>query len=199
MDPLPESTLPVESPLPDAPSEAPTDAPSDVALGVAPETLSDLSDRTAAHMDPMAKEASREQVESLLRASGWMNRPMGGASTGVPVSRDYPSLYDSTGTTIVAIVLGIAIVGGIQVAVQQIYVKSKNEHELLTRFVVSLVALVVGAYITDLLIAGPDTSLLSDDEHTIILGFIKDICLMVFAFYFGTKASSSQPPPSSES
>jgi hypothetical protein len=44
---------------------------------------------------------------------------------------------------------------------------------------------------TDLLIAGPDTSLLSDNEHTIILGFIKDICLMVFAFYFGTKASSS--------
>ena len=58
---------------------------------------------------------------------------------------------------------------------------------------VSLVALVVGAYIADLLIAGPDTSLLSDDEHTIILGFIKDICLMVFAFYFGTKASASSP------
>lgn len=117
------------------------------------------------------------------------------ASPAPFVERKYPSLYDSTGTTIVAIVLGITIVGGIQYAVQHIYLKSKNEHELLTRFVVSLVALVVGAYITDLLIAGPDTSLLSDDEHTIILGFIKDICLMVFAFYFGTKASSS--PPSS--
>ena len=96
-----------------------------------------------------------------------------------------PSLYDPTGTTI------IAIVGGIQYAVQRIYMKSKNDHELLTRFVVSLVALVVGAYITDLLIAGPDTSPLSDDEHTIILGFIKDICLMVFAFYFGTKANGT--------
>jgi hypothetical protein len=120
------------------------------------------------------------------------------AATGAAIAaeyRKYPSLYDSTGTTILAIVLGIVIVGGIQVAVQNVYKKAKNEHELLTRFVVSLVALVVGAYITDLLIAGPDTSLLSDDEHTIILGFIKDICLMVFAFYFGTKASAS--PPSS--
>lgn len=109
--------------------------------------------------------------------------------------RKYPSLYDNTGTTILAVILGIVIVGGIQVAVQRIYTKAKSEHEILTRFVVSIVALVVGAYITDLLIAGPDTSLLSDDEHTIILGFIKDICLMVFAFYFGTKAASS--PPSS--
>jgi|GEM_PF-1116370 len=107
-----------------------------------------------------------------------------------PSDRKYPSLYDSTDTTIVAVVLGITIVGGIQVFVQRLFVKARTEHELLTRFVVSLVALVVGAYITDLLIAGPDTSLLSDDEHTIILGFIKDICLMVFAFYFGTKSAA---------
>jgi len=105
--------------------------------------------------------------------------------------RAYPSLYDSTGTTIIAVLLGIVIVGGIQYAVQRIYTKARTEHEILTRFVVTIVALVVGAYITDLLIAGPDTSLLSDDEHTIILGFIKDICLMVFAFYFGTKSSAN--------
>ena len=109
------------------------------------------------------------------------------------VERKYPSLYDQTNTTILAIVLGIGIVGGVQFAIYRIYTLARNEHELLTRFVVSLVALVVGAYIADLLIAGPDTSLLSDDEHTIILGFIKDICLMVFAFYFGTKASASSP------
>jgi len=52
------------------------------------------------------------------------------------------------------------------------------------------VALVIGAYIADLLIAGPDTSLLSDEEHTIILHFIKDTCLMVFAYFFGTKSIS---------
>lgn len=105
-----------------------------------------------------------------------------------PAPRSYPSLYDTRQTTVAAVLLGILIVGGVQYAVQRIYVKAKNEHEILTRFVVTIVALVVGAYITDLLIAGPDTSLLSDDEHTIILAFIKDICLMVFAFYFGTKA-----------
>lgn len=122
-------------------------------------------------------------------------------TTGAAIAaeyRKYPSLYDNTDTTILAILLGIVIVGGIQFSVQNIYRKAKNEHELLTRFVVSLVALVVGAYITDLLIAGPDTSLLSDDEHTIILGFIKDICLMVFAFYFGTKASASPPSGGAE-
>lgn len=156
-----------------------------------------IGEQTSAHMDPMAKEASREQVEAFL--DGRWTEPLASAtSTSASTSpiRDYPSLYDSTGTTVVAIVLGIFIVGGIQYAVHQIYTRAKNEHELLTRFVVSLVALVVGAYITDLLIAGPDTSLLSDDEHTIILGFIKDICLMVFAFYFGTRSSS---PPSSSS
>lgn len=112
-----------------------------------------------------------------------------------PPQRNYPSLYDSKDTTVVAILLGISIVAGIQYAVQRIYVKARSEHELLTRFVVTIVSLVIGAYITDLLIAGPDTSLLSDDEHTIILGFIKDICLMVFAFYFGTKASGSASEP----
>jgi hypothetical protein len=192
MDPIPTESMPVEDPSPvEAPAPA-TDAPVEVPLDIA-----GLQERTSAHMDPMAKEASREQVEALLRASESINRPMGTASTTASGARNYPSLYDSTGTTIVAIVLGIVIVGGIQYAIQQIYMKSKNEHELLTRFVVSLVALVVGAYITDLLIAGPDTSLLSDDEHTIILGFIKDICLMVFAFYFGTKASSSSSSPPS--
>ena len=109
------------------------------------------------------------------------------------VERKYPSLYDQTNTTILAIVLGIGIVGGVQFAIYRIYTLARNEHELLTRFVESLKALVVGASIADLLIAGPDTSMLSDDEHTIILGFIKDICLMVFAFYFGTKASASSP------
>lgn len=107
--------------------------------------------------------------------------------------RKYPSLYDTTGTTIVAILLGMVIVGGIQWFVQRIYLNARSEYEVLTRFVVTIVSLVIGAYITDLLIAGPDTSLLSDDEHTIILGFIKDICLMVFAYYFGTKSGGSQP------
>lgn len=150
----------------------------------------------SAHHDPMAKSSSRERAEALLRSATptLQNAP---DPVHAPM-RGYPSLYDSTGTTIIAIVLGIIIVGGIQWFVQRLFAKSRSEHELLTRFVVTLVALVVGAYITDLLIAGPDTSLLSDDEHTIILGFIKDVCLMVFAYFFGTKASSPPPPSPSE-
>lgn len=107
-----------------------------------------------------------------------------------PSARQYPSLYDDKGTTLAAITLGFFIVGSIQFAISRMYATAKNEQEYLTRFVTSLVALVIGAYIADLLIAGPDTSLLSDEEHTIILHFIKDVCLMVFAYFFGTKSAS---------
>ncbi len=109
--------------------------------------------------------------------------------------REYPSLYDDKGTTLAAIALGVLIVGGIQMSVSRMYASSRNEQQYLTRFVTSLVALVIGAYIADLLIAGPDTSLLSDEEHTIILGFVKDVCLMVFAYFFGTKANSNSNYP----
>lgn len=110
----------------------------------------------------------------------------------MPTVRNYPSLYDDKGTTLAAIALGFFIVGSIQFAIGRMYVSARNEQEYLTRFVTSLVALVIGAYIADLLIAGPDTSLLSDEEHTIILHFIKDVCLMVFAYFFGTKATSKE-------
>lgn len=115
------------------------------------------------------------------------------AAEAVHVSqRGYPSLYDTKSSTVVAILLGMAIVGGIQTVVWQIHQKAKTEYSALTQFVTMMVALVLGAYMADLLIAGPDTSLLSDDEHTIILGFVKDICLMVFSYYFGTRSASSR-------
>jgi hypothetical protein len=112
--------------------------------------------------------------------------------------RLYPSLYDTKATTVAAILLGIAIVASIQYAVARMYQSAKNEQEYLTRFVTGLVGLVMGAYIADLLIAGPDTSLLSPEEHLTILGFVKDVCLMVFAYFFGTKSAASSPstPPS---
>lgn len=108
--------------------------------------------------------------------------------------RGYPSLYDTKISTIVAVFLGIAIVGGIQLVVHNIHKNAKTDYNALTQFVTMMVALVLGAYMADLLIAGPDTSLLSDDEHTIILGFVKDICLMVFSYYFGTRSASRTEP-----
>ena len=104
--------------------------------------------------------------------------------------RVYPSLYDSTGTTIAAVLLGVGIVTAVQVMTLKLYSSAKSEHVYLTRFVTSLVALIVGAYLADLLIAGPDTSLLSDEDHTLILTFVKDTCLMVFSYYFGLKAQA---------
>lgn len=124
---------------------------------------------------PVPVEGSSEVVETLT-----------------PEVRGYPSLYDSKASTIVAVMLGMLIVGGIQLIVHNIHKNAKTDYRALTQFVTMMVALVLGAYMADLLIAGPDTSLLSDDEHTIILGFVKDICLMVFSYYFGTRSASGK-------
>jgi len=111
------------------------------------------------------------------------------------IERVYPSLYDSTNTTLIAVGIGISIVLLIQLIVGRIHQTAKTDHAYLTRFVTTLVALVVGVYIADLLIAGPDTSLLSDSEHDTILNFIKDTCLMVFSYYFGLKAQTPVDAP----
>lgn len=91
--------------------------------------------------------------------------------------------------------MGAAIVGAIQVLVHKMYSTAKTEHVYLTRFVTSLVALIVGCYIADLLIAGPDTSLLTEDEKTLILTFVKDTALMIFSYYFGLKAQAPKDTP----
>jgi len=105
--------------------------------------------------------------------------------------KEYPSLYDTKSTTVVAILLGILIIGGIQYMVHRIFAANKNEHKALTQFVTSMVALVIGAYLCDLIVSGPATSLMTAHEHNTILAFVKDVCLMVFAYYFGTKAGGS--------
>lgn len=114
--------------------------------------------------------------------------------------RHYPSLYDGVGTTVAAIFFGVLIVGAIQGLVIKMYSNAKSEHDYLTRFVTSLVAMIVGCYIADLLIAGPSTQLLSANEKTLILTFVKDTALMIFSYYFGLKAQTPphDPPPASE-
>lgn len=116
--------------------------------------------------------------------------------------RSYPSLYDSQGGTLLAIALAASIIGGVLWTVARIYARSRDEHAALTQFVTTMVALVVGAFIADLLVAGPDTSLLAESDHTSILAFVKDTCLMVFSYYFGTRAvpppQAPLPPPAQE-
>lgn len=112
-------------------------------------------------------------------------------------NRDYPSLYDTVPTTFSAIVIGLIIILGVQFVVYRIFAKPISEHKTLTQFVAFMVALILGIYTADMLIAGPDTELLSTQERVQILNFIMDTCLMVFAYYFGTKAEvPKEPPPS---
>jgi len=102
------------------------------------------------------------------------------------------SLYNSVGTTLMAVVLGIIIVAGIQWSVSRIFSKEKNPHRALTQFVTMMVAIMVGVYVSDMLIAGPHVQLLAEGERTAILGFVKDTALMIFAYYFGTQSVASK-------
>lgn len=101
----------------------------------------------------------------------------------------YPSLYDTLPTTIAAIAIGVGIIGGIQWTVRKIFTREKADHKALTQFVTSMFALIVGVWIADKIIAGPSAELIDPGESSQLLTFIKDITLMVFSYYFGTKAN----------
>ena len=107
------------------------------------------------------------------------------------VSAPFSSLYHSAWGTIGAIVAGVVIIIAIQVKVAMIFGSAKNVIEALTYFATSMVAILVGIYVCDLLIAGPDVLLLREGERSAIVGFIKDTCLLVFAYFFGTKTASA--------
>lgn len=157
------------------------------------------------HLDPalsapvVAPEAPAAPVEAAPADDAVVVAPVepvqGMAAVDVSGPRAYPSLYDTTSTTVLAVVFGISIVGGIQLLVKRLWSTASSEHVYLTRFVTTLVALIVGCYIADLLIAGPDTSLLSDGEKTLILTFVKDTALMIFSYYFGLKAQAPREEP----
>jgi hypothetical protein len=117
------------------------------------------------------------------------------ATVAVPApapAAPFVSLYDGVGTTLAAVLLGASIVGGIQFAVARIFAQERNPHRALTQFVTMMVAAMVGVYVSDMLIAGPNVELLSEPERVSILGFVKDTALMIFAYYFGTQSASKE-------
>jgi len=105
----------------------------------------------------------------------------------------FVSLYDSAGTSLLAVVLGIIIVGGVQWIGARSFHGNGGEHKALTRFVTAMVAVMVGVYVSDMLIAGPNAMLLAESERLAILSFVKDTALMIFAYYFGTKSAGKDP------
>jgi len=111
------------------------------------------------------------------------------------VPRSYPSLYDRADTTLGAVGIGLLIVFSLQALIVYMYRISRADHAYLTWFATGLVAWVVGVYVADMLIAGPDTDLLSEQERIGILDFVKSTCLMVFSYYFGLKAQTPEEKP----
>lgn len=159
-----------------APVTAPADAPFAAPLDAAPSALADAP--------AAASDALVEQVGS-------------DAGVLVPVAvAPFSSLYDSLAGTLAAIGFGLAFVCVVQVLVNRIFARAQTMIEALTFFATSMVAFLVAVYLCDLLIAGPDILLLRDGERSSIVSFVQDICLMVFAYFFGTKSADAPSTPS---
>lgn len=103
----------------------------------------------------------------------------------------FSSLYDTQGGTVAAIAFGLGVVVVVQLLVARIFSRAKNMIEALTFFATAMVAFLVAVYLCDLLIAGPDVLLLRAGERAAIVGFVKDTCLMVFAYFFGTRSNGA--------
>jgi hypothetical protein len=102
----------------------------------------------------------------------------------------FSSLYHSESGTYAAILAGLFIVTMVQLGVVRIFRTTRTMIEALTFFATSMVAFLVAVFLCDLLIAGAEVSLLADGERAAIVGFVKDICLMVFAYFFGSRATT---------
>jgi hypothetical protein len=113
------------------------------------------------------------------------------AATGEPTVEAFSSLYDTQGGTITAIAFGLGVVVIVQLLVARIFSRAKSMIDALTFFATAMVAFLVAVYLCDLLIAGPDVLLLRAGERAAIVGFVKDTCLMVFAYFFGTRSNGA--------
>jgi len=109
----------------------------------------------------------------------------------------FSSLYETFGGTLTAVALGLLIILSIQLIVNRVFSGARTMSDSLTTFATSMVAILVAIYVCDLLIAGPDVMLLREAERTTIVTFIKDISLMCFSYYFGSKTTREpkhEPP-----
>jgi len=112
-------------------------------------------------------------------------------ATSQAATSPFESLYYTSAGTITAIAFGLLIVVAVQLIVARIFRIAKTIIEALTFFATSMVAFLVAVYLCDLLIAGPNVMLLHEGERSAIVNFVKDTCLMVFAYFFGTKSAGA--------
>jgi hypothetical protein len=155
------------------------------------------------HLEPTIVEAAPAPVapveEVPLPAPAEVDAPVAPVESVAPVAAavaveptaPFSSLYHSVWGTLAAILAGVLIIIAIQIKVARIFNSAKNVIEALTYFATSMVAILVGIYVCDLLIAGPNVLLLREGERSAIVGFIKDTCLLVFAYFFGTKSADT--------
>ena len=157
-----------------------------------PENIEGAPNPLTENAPPLADAPAEEPAAPVADASNKEDVTSHDVQVDKNGDKIYPSLYDTLPTTFGAIALGIIIIGTIQWVVKKIYDNQKKESKALTQFVTAMFALIVGIWIADKLIAGPSAQLLYETESREVLTFIKDITLMVFAYYFGTKNQSEK-------
>ena len=177
MEPVPN----VVEPAPVAPVEANVPAPAAEGAAPVPVVASEVAPAGDA---PASAAAAPEMVAGVVEVE-----------VAKPSARIYPSLYDHTSTTIIAVLLGAGIIAGVQYVVHRIYQTAKTPHDALTQFATKMVALIIAVFLADVLLAGPDTSLLSDQDHTQIIDFVRQTVLLVFSFFFGRSTATASEPP----
>jgi hypothetical protein len=130
--------------------------------------------------------------------SAWANKVQYGlAEESIVCETDVPKdiakkeiIESGAGINFLTIGISIVVVGMIQFLIFKIYASNKNTYRALTHFVTTMLGLVMGGYIVNLLVSDPSQKIMSVQESMTIVSFIKDICLMVFAYYFGTQSNS---------
>ena len=153
-------------------------------------------DPSPTYIEPPEPEAAPEAIvtpeaapEAIVAAPAlpYPAEPVTRTETSSLPAGPFLSLYQTFGGTLTAVALGLLIIVGIQIIVGRIFSGKRTMSDSLTTFATAMVAVLVGIYVCDLLIAGPEVILLRESERTTIVTFIKDISLMCFSYYFGSK------------
>jgi hypothetical protein len=95
------------------------------------------------------------------------------------------------------VLLGLAFIIMLIYFVNKLFVNQSQE--LLVKFIVLIFTALVGVFIIDKVIAFK-INLLNDEQNSQLFDLIKTLVLMVFAYYFGSKAvKGPESEPESES
>lgn len=88
--------------------------------------------------------------------------------------------------SVIGVIFSLLFISAILYFVNKLFVN--DTQEILVKFILLVFSALVGVYLIDKVIAFK-ISLLSEDEDNQLFELIKNLVLMIFSYYFGTKQS----------